>query len=44
MPDVDDIIAPKRAEHVDVSVGKVDQFDDAINHGVPESKQRVYAS
>ena len=31
----------KRGDHEDVAVGKVDEFDDPIDHGVPERDQRV---
>ena len=31
----------ERAQHEDVTVGKVDQLDDAVHHGVPKGDQRV---
>jgi hypothetical protein len=32
------------AHHQHLAVGKVDQVDDAVNHGVAKREQRVHAS
>ena len=34
--------ADERAHHEDVEMGKVDQLDDAVDHGEPEREQRIH--
>lgn len=32
------------AQHIDVTVGKVDQPDYTVNHGIPQSNERINAA
>ena len=41
MQEVNKIIAHKSAHHIDVSMRKVDEFDNPVNHSVAKRYQRI---